>query len=105
MSLYSGKRIHGYKWDVLPIDEHIVESVEQLAEDEKQPSMNRGMSCFDWTPGAQIEDKANAEDERGLTIANEYPEIEEEQEQQLADMLPRLEQLQEEQIEDDHGAL
>ena len=28
MSLHTGKRIHGYKWDVLPIDEHVIALVE-----------------------------------------------------------------------------
>ena len=46
MSLYSGKRIHGYKWEALPIDEHIIARVEQLAEAEEQPIMNRSMPCF-----------------------------------------------------------
>ena len=90
MSLYSGKRIHGYKWEVLPIDAHIIERVEQLAEDQEQPIMNRGMPCFEWTPGTEIGDEPNTEDERRLTIAN--PELEE-QDQQFVDMQPQLEQL------------
>ena len=46
MSLYSGKRIHGYKWDVLPIDEHVITRVEQMAEKEEQPIMDKNMPCF-----------------------------------------------------------
>ena len=92
MSLYSSKRIHRYKWEVLPIDEHIIARVEQLAEDEEQPIMNQGMSCFEWTPGTEIRDKPNIEDERRLIITNGYPEIEE-QDQLLVDMQPQLEQL------------
>ena len=28
MRLYGGKRIHGYEWQELPIDEHVIERVE-----------------------------------------------------------------------------
>ena len=41
MSLYSGKRIHGYKWDELPVDDYVIERVESLAEQKKQPIMQR----------------------------------------------------------------
>ena len=41
--------------------------------------MKWGMSCFEWTLGAQIEGKTHAEDERRLTIAKDHLEIEEEQ--------------------------
>ena len=47
MSLHSGKRIHGYEWEELPIDEHVIERVEALAEAEKQPIMHRGMPSFE----------------------------------------------------------
>ena len=101
MSLYSGKRIHGYKWEVLPIDDHIIARVEQLAEDEKQPIMNRGMPFFEWAPGAEVEDGTNVGEERRLTIANEYPETEGVQEAQPEDMQPQLEQIQEDVMEYD----
>ena len=73
MSLYSGKRIHGYKWKELPIDEHVIQRVEQLDENEKQPVMHRGMPCFEWAPGIEIED-IDDEEERALTIANGFNE-------------------------------
>ena len=71
MSLHSGKRIHGYKWEELPIDEHIIERVESLAEKEKQPIMHRGKPCFEWAPGVEIEDIYDEGDVPSLTIANE----------------------------------
>ena len=49
MSSYSEKRIHGYKWDELPIDEYVIERVETLAEGEKQPLMHNGLPNFEWT--------------------------------------------------------
>ena len=56
MSLYTGKRIHGYKWKELPIDEYVIDRVETLAEEEKQPIMKGGMPIFEWGPGEPIED-------------------------------------------------
>ena len=35
MSLYSGRRIHGFKWKELSIDEHVIQRVKALAEEEK----------------------------------------------------------------------
>ena len=43
------------------------------------------MSCFEWTLGAQIEGKINAEDEQRLTIAKEHIGIKEEQDQQFVE--------------------
>ena len=70
MSLHTGKRVHGYKWEELTIDEHVIGRVESMVEQEKQPIMNRGMPCFEWTPGVVIEDMYETEEERELTIAN-----------------------------------
>ena len=56
MSLHSGKRIHGYIWDELPIDEYVIERVEALAEEQGQPLMKDGVPDFEWTPGQAIED-------------------------------------------------
>ena len=48
MSLYSGKRIHSYKWRELPIDEETITRVEDLAENEEAPEMKRGYPVFTW---------------------------------------------------------
>jgi hypothetical protein len=42
MSLHSGKRIHGYEWEELPIDEHIIKRVEALAEADKTANKAHG---------------------------------------------------------------
>ena len=34
MSLHSGKIMHSFQWDELPIDEHVVERVEAIAEEQ-----------------------------------------------------------------------
>ena len=56
MSLHSGKRIHGYNLDELPIDENVIERVESLAEEQGQPLMRDGVPNFEWTPGHSVED-------------------------------------------------
>ena len=70
MSLRTGKRIHGYRWQELPLDEHMIERVEAMAEQEEQPIMHRGLPCFEWAPGVEMQDILEIEDERALTIAN-----------------------------------
>ena len=42
MSLHSGKPIHSYKWDVLPIDEYVKEWVKALEKDEEQLAKDSG---------------------------------------------------------------
>ena len=82
MSLHSGRRIHGFKWDELPIDKHVIQRVEALAEEEKQPLMHRRNPCFEWAPGVEIEDIFEEENEPTLAIANDIHH-EEAQEQYL----------------------
>ena len=56
MSLHSGKGIHGFIWDELPIDEYAIERVESLAAEQGQPLMRDGTPIFEWAPGQQVED-------------------------------------------------
>ena len=53
MSSYSGKRIHGYKWDELPIDEYVIEQVEILAECEKQSLIHDRLPNFKGAPAEE----------------------------------------------------
>ena len=71
MSLHSGKRTHGFQWDELPIDEHVIERVEAMAEEQEQPLMNRGKPCFEWSPGVEIRDMYEEEEEQVLIIEND----------------------------------
>ena len=71
MSLYSGKRIHGYKWDELPVDEYVIERVESLAEQEKQPLMHKGMPTFEWSSGVEVTDELEEEEDQVLQIQDE----------------------------------
>ena len=71
MSLHTGKRIHGFQWDELPIDDHVIERVEALAEEQNQPLMHRGKPCFEWSPGVDIRDIYDEEEEQVLTIESD----------------------------------
>ena len=62
MSLYSGKRIHGFVWDELTVDKSVIERVEELACAENQPSHVDNYPLFKWTPGVAIEDDVQVND-------------------------------------------
>ena len=61
MSLYSGQRIHGYSWEQLPIDDDVIERVEQLAVNENQPKLVDGLPIFEWARNVPITDLAELE--------------------------------------------
>ena len=42
--------------------------------------MNRGMPCFEWAPGVQIEDNQDTMEEQSLTVANDDLETGEQEE-------------------------
>ena len=77
MSLHTGKRIHGYIWDELPIDEYVIERVESLAEEQGQPLMRDGVPNFEWAPGHVVEDVWNEDPGEILAIEPEAPNIDE----------------------------
>ena len=56
MSLHSGKQIHSKKWTELPIDQEVIDRVEEIGADEGQPEMPLGQPIFEWTPGTNFED-------------------------------------------------
>ena len=63
MSLHSGKRIHSYIWEELPVDNEVIARVEQLAVDEKQPIHNNDHLLFEWFPGFEIVDEIRENEE------------------------------------------
>ena len=82
LNLYSGKRIHGYKWRELPIDDYVISRAEELAEAEKKPIMHDGESDFEWGSGEPIEDigepiEESVENEEAgtLTMANQMEDM------------------------------
>ena len=71
MSLFTGKKIHSYKWEELPITDEVIARVEELATIEKQPKMNNGLPIFEWEPGFPITD----DHEHDNNDEGEVPEI------------------------------
>ena len=60
MSLYSGKRLHAYKWQELPIDKDIVDRVHELATHEHQLPLVNSELLFEWAPGIALDDDQGA---------------------------------------------
>ena len=40
MSLYTGKRLHSYIWEEIPINQDTIDRVDQLEREEKQPVLD-----------------------------------------------------------------
>ena len=55
MSLYSGKRIHSYNWEEIPIHQDLIDRVEQLTRGGGQPFMDNNQPLLEWLPGKYIE--------------------------------------------------
>ena len=62
MSLWSGRKIHAYEWEELPIDEEIIDKVKELALKEKQPKLVDGLPIFEWNSKYIMEDNINDSD-------------------------------------------
>ena len=62
MSLYTGKRLHSYSWTELPIDQDVIDRVEDLAEEEGQPELVDGIPFFEWNIGEPIDDTEQIND-------------------------------------------
>ena len=43
------------------MDDYVIERVESLAEEEKQPLMHNGMSSFEWVLGMGLDDELEEE--------------------------------------------
>ena len=57
MNLYTGKRLHSYNWEELPIDNDTIERVEELAKNEKAKRLTDNYPLFEWAPGVPIVDE------------------------------------------------
>ena len=51
MSLYTGNKVQLYIWEELPIDDGVIQRVEQLAELEKKSVLVDSNPFFEWAPG------------------------------------------------------
>ena len=56
MSLYTGKRLHSYIWEEIPIYQDTIDRVDQLAQEETQPVLDNIQPLFEWISGKEIED-------------------------------------------------
>ena len=76
MLLYTGKLIHGFDWNEIPIHDDVIDTVEQLATNEKQPMLICKLPLFEWRPGAEIPDVADDELDNAeiVEVANEVAE-------------------------------
>ena len=57
MNLYTGKRLHSYNWEELPIDDETIDRVEELAKNEKAKKLTDNYPLFEWAPGVPILDE------------------------------------------------
>ena len=56
MSLSSGRRIHSYHWEHLPIPDEVIQRVKEIANKENQPLMAEKIPMFEWVPGINMVD-------------------------------------------------
>ena len=54
----------------MSIDEYVIDRVEFLAEQEKQPMMKNGMPSFEWRPGLEVVDEYDEDREKTLAVVN-----------------------------------
>ena len=56
MLLHSGRKIHAFSWEELPVHDDVIQRVEELATDEQQPELQNKSPLFEWNPGYEILD-------------------------------------------------
>ena len=63
MSLKTGRRIHGYIWNELPIPDHMIRRVEKLADDKNAMNLDDdGCPIFEWELGEVMPDEEPEDD-------------------------------------------
>jgi hypothetical protein len=85
MSLYTGKKIHGYIWNEIPIDDDVISRVEELADKENQPLLIDDHPLFEWAPGRpiasdttediELDNKTEQEVERNEVVQEVIPQV------------------------------
>ena len=60
MSLYSGKRLHAYRWKELPIDKDVIDRVHELGTHDAQPANVHSELLFEWQPGLPLDEDQGA---------------------------------------------
>ena len=57
MNLETGKRMHSYIWNEVPITEGAIQAVHDMAKKEKQSPLFDGELQFEWSDGINIDDE------------------------------------------------
>ena len=74
MSLETGKRIHSKQWDVLPISNNVIDTVNDLGNEQQQPTLKHRVPLFEWAPGIEIDVPNDDDDEELINkIADNQP--------------------------------
>jgi hypothetical protein len=71
MNLETGKRMHSYIWDEIPISGSAIATVERLAKTEKQPEIVNGDLLFEWNIGDTIGEDDPSEDDPDVIIEDD----------------------------------
>ena len=61
MFLANGKQLHVYIWIYLPINEQVIQRLDDLSTNEKYPEVTKGYPIFKWIPGIPITYQAKNE--------------------------------------------
>ena len=74
MNLNTGKLLSRKRFTILPITDAVIQRVEQLAEEEKQPKIINGCPKFEWNPDDEIvfdDDDDDDEQQTGIDNSDE----------------------------------
>ena len=86
MLLNTGKLIHSYNWESLPISDDVITCVEDLAEEQNQSSIINLQPLFEWSPSHRIDDEIPTTiQEQAKPVNNEAQEIEERHQENIDD--------------------
>ena len=80
MSLESGRKLHGYKWKELPMDDWVIARVEEIAKKEGQPTLVNKTPIFEWTPGVPTDLNDGVDEEQTDSDDNSIADNEDESE-------------------------
>ena len=69
MSLITGKRLHAFKWTELPINEEVIERIDDLARKENQPILSNGTVLIEWN----IENESGSSEQYETALEVEEP--------------------------------
>ena len=107
MSLYTGKRLHSYIWEEIPIHQDTIDRVDQLAREEKKPVLDNNQPLFELLPGKDIEDSQQdtiiqeEEEPQQNEIEQQQKQIEQQPEREAEHYITNQETIDDEEEEQD----